>query len=340
MAFSQLHNRPGRGGFTLVEMLIVLLLVAVLMGLAVLIIPNLDEKRAAARAADNLQQWLMIAKARALRDKAPRGVQLILDPNNPNFVREVQYVEQPPDFLPKVSVAPSSPYYPYYGQTAPMQLASPTPPFSTVRLLGFSEYDSNTGIGAIEPGDILQYRHGQPTNHRVLQVQKNAPDTLDLTLFPDLTAPFTVPHTEYTIIRRWRPLQGEPTMRLPPRVVIDIGKNQPYAPSPPGPAPGTYGYDNPLPTLLDPYNPNSTRAVIIMFSPQGPLTDPVRGRAILWVRHEDNVGDQTLVTVYSHTGGIVAHPVDNVLTNVQNPDGSYRYLSPFTFTEDGVGSGL
>jgi prepilin-type N-terminal cleavage/methylation domain-containing protein len=328
-AFSGSRNRPGRSGFTLVELLIVMLLIAVLLGLAILIIPSLDEKRAAARAADNLQQALMIAKSRALRDQAPRGVRLIPDPNNPNFVHELEYVEQPPDFLPKVSVAQNSPYYPYYGQTAPMILANPggPNPLSVVRLLGFSEYDNNTGIGAIQPGDILQYRHGQASNHRILQVQKNAPDTLDLTLFPNLNAAIDVAHTEYTVIRRWRPLQGEPTIRLPPRVVVDIGTNLPAAQG---------GYDNPLPTLLDPYNPTGRPVYIIMFSPQGPLTDPMRGRAILWVRHVDNIGDQTLVTVYSHTGGIVAHPVNNILNGAPPP----QYLQPYQFTEDGIGSGL
>jgi prepilin-type N-terminal cleavage/methylation domain-containing protein len=336
MAFSRLHKRPGRGGFTLVELLIVMIILAVLFTLAVLIVPNLDEKRAAARGADLLQQWLMTAKSRALRDKAPRGIHLIPDANG--RVREVEYVEQPPDFLPVATGGPT------LGFGSPLAVYTPAAALLTqVVILGFNEQ------GAIQPDDILQNKHGTITNHRVLAVQPNQTDpnysgygpSLVLTLYPALPSNPQVPHTEYTIIRRWRPLQGEPTQRLPTRVVVDTAKNLPFAP---GATPPTYGYDNPLPSFTDPYTPTGPRQYVIMFTPAGPLVDPRAGRAILWVRHEDNVGDQTLVTVYSLTGGIVAHPVDTVLSPIANPDplepGTFRYLDPYSFTRDGVGSGL
>src|SRR5262249_59426198 len=49
------------------------------------------------RGADQVQGWLFIAKQRALRDGAPRGIRLIRDTDNPNWVKELMYIERPLD---------------------------------------------------------------------------------------------------------------------------------------------------------------------------------------------------------------------------------------------------
>lgn len=69
-------HRRCRSGFTLVEMLVVLILILILAALAVLFVPKVNERRNAARGADLLQQALLTAKNRAVRDRAPRGIRL------------------------------------------------------------------------------------------------------------------------------------------------------------------------------------------------------------------------------------------------------------------------
>jgi prepilin-type N-terminal cleavage/methylation domain-containing protein len=65
-----------RTGFTLVEMLVVLVLILVLAGIAILIAPKVNERRKPANGAGQLQQALLMAKQRAFRDQAPRGVRI------------------------------------------------------------------------------------------------------------------------------------------------------------------------------------------------------------------------------------------------------------------------
>src|SRR5262245_28299709 len=73
--------QTSRPGFTLVELLVVITLMLVIAGLAVLVIPRVQDDQKATNAATNLQQWLEIAKNRAARDRAPRGLRLL--PGNP-----------------------------------------------------------------------------------------------------------------------------------------------------------------------------------------------------------------------------------------------------------------
>ena len=68
--------RRGRTGFTLIELLVVMVLLAVLAALMIAFFPNAATSAREARAATQLQGWLNIAKQRALRDQAPRGLRL------------------------------------------------------------------------------------------------------------------------------------------------------------------------------------------------------------------------------------------------------------------------
>src|SRR5947209_3387422 len=99
--------RNPRRGFTLVELMVVLALIAILGSLTVAFMPSAANQERESRAATLLQGWLNVAKQRALRDQAPRGVRLIMAPANtvtfggvspPNIVVQCQYIEQPEDF--------------------------------------------------------------------------------------------------------------------------------------------------------------------------------------------------------------------------------------------------
>src|SRR5947209_1316409 len=110
------HNAEGRrGGFTLVELLVVMGLLVVLASLAVMILPSISSDNRTSQGATQLQQWLEIAKQRAMRDKAPRGLRFLPGTVNPRYVTDLEYVEQPPDFylgsypIPLPKTAPTGP---------------------------------------------------------------------------------------------------------------------------------------------------------------------------------------------------------------------------------------
>jgi prepilin-type N-terminal cleavage/methylation domain-containing protein len=92
-----------RGAFTLIELLVAMSIIVVLASLTLLVVVNMSERDGTTDAAGLTRQWLMIAKNRASRDGAPRGLRLVVatDPNNiakasPFWVTECQYIEAPP----------------------------------------------------------------------------------------------------------------------------------------------------------------------------------------------------------------------------------------------------
>jgi prepilin-type N-terminal cleavage/methylation domain-containing protein len=73
-----------RTGFTLVELMVVMGIIALLATMVMLIAPNVLAKDRARDAASQLQSALQNARMRAMRDGMPRGVRLLLDPPPPN----------------------------------------------------------------------------------------------------------------------------------------------------------------------------------------------------------------------------------------------------------------
>lgn len=110
-----------RGGFTLIELLVVLALIVALAGMALLVVPAALERDRTVDAVAQVQNWLQIARARALRDGRPHGVRFILEqypvpqapPNNLILIsRSAQYIEMPPVLLPNPNptIDDNSPY--------------------------------------------------------------------------------------------------------------------------------------------------------------------------------------------------------------------------------------
>jgi prepilin-type N-terminal cleavage/methylation domain-containing protein len=321
-----------RPGFTLIELIVVISIIAFMAGLGVLLIPNLNEQQRAPRGAFMLQQTLMGARNRALRDGAPRGVRLLIDSSNPGFVKQVQYIEQPDDFivLPGVAQDPFNatrflPFRRIYsattlvgGQTvqqivleAPVAGApNPAPDFS-----------GNTGIDRtlwpVQPGDYLEINGGLP--HLITSM----PDALTLQLASTLPAqiPQANPVANYRILRTPRVSADDP-IDLPDDIAIDLTTNT------------TYG--NPLPTntITDPVSGTTTTTIDILFAPSGAVVG--RGTSTeaiyLWVRDTSlNLfeGDNTLVVVYVRTGMAAAYQVNDT----QGQD-------PYAFAKNGRASGL
>src|SRR5262249_35575205 len=111
---TRLANRPRRPGFTLIELIVVISIIAFLAGIAILIIPNLNDQQRAPRGAFSLQHWLLTAKNRAMRDNVARGIRLSFTGTQDvktgaityDPVLSVQYIEQPDDFIVLPGVAP------------------------------------------------------------------------------------------------------------------------------------------------------------------------------------------------------------------------------------------
>jgi prepilin-type N-terminal cleavage/methylation domain-containing protein len=94
-----------RPAFTLVELLVAMAIAVALLALAVGVSQSSAfESYKVTGAADRFSQYLITAKQRALRDKAPRGLRLILDETNADsflrpICRDVAYIEQPEPWL-------------------------------------------------------------------------------------------------------------------------------------------------------------------------------------------------------------------------------------------------
>jgi prepilin-type N-terminal cleavage/methylation domain-containing protein len=294
-------NSSKRRGFTLVEMLVVLSILAVMATLAVAIIPRVGERTKASRGSEIVQGTLLIAKQRALRDKQPRGVRLIVDSDN--YVRSLQYIEQPD---------------PYTGGTTirfDFNTINNTGQYSQRFFIDGADITGGQANWLVQNNDLLQIQGGpsfviQPEGYNALTGQSSV--LLKYAQFSQTTQPPGAT-TQYVIIRQPRPTAGEQTISLPDDVVVDPMLSQPQIS-------GTFNYD-------------------ILFSPSGSLTGPVGdnyGKVILWIRDvtqdPDQPGDQPLVVIYGRTGRIGAAPY--------NPDPNVGGGDPYYFVYDPRNSGL
>lgn len=92
---------PTRRGYTLVELLVVMSLMILLAALAVGVsYSGMVGSQKVISGADRASGWLLIAKQRALRDGAPRGVRFFQNAKDANSITEAQYIEQPDVWLP------------------------------------------------------------------------------------------------------------------------------------------------------------------------------------------------------------------------------------------------
>jgi prepilin-type N-terminal cleavage/methylation domain-containing protein len=331
-----------RTAFTLIEMLVVLALMLILAALAVAFVPKLSERARAARGGEQLQQWLLVARQWAKRDRVPTGLRLQPGQSLPNratplakYVTDLQYIQRPEDlYFPNSIIKPAGPHdqvrivganIDFYGGVGQGAQVSPGPP----------PVYSNQGLWLVQPGDYLEIQGGGQL-HRILALLSsgNVAQKSDiLLLHPVVNGTFDArnftPTSRYRIIRSPRILPGEPALQLPQDIAIDLTKNDP--PPPPAGAPNTC-YGNPL-------QANVLGSIDILFSPAGSVLGQPSDKVILWVRDvtQDAAapGDQTLITVFVRTGFIAAFPVDLDFDATTG-----RYVDPYSFTRTGRSSGL
>jgi prepilin-type N-terminal cleavage/methylation domain-containing protein len=276
--------KQARSGYTLIELLVVITLIAVLAGLTMAFLPNAVSSAREARAAVQLQGWLNVAKQRALRDQAPRGLRLWRSTANPTQVVECQYLEQPDDFSAGAIITTNA-----------------AAPFDTVKFTVDLSNGDTTGdkkYWSVQPGDYLEVM-GTGLMHQITDVTQSM-----VKVQPPLPHKLATLTANYRIARSPRPV-GDEMLKMPDGTVIDLLTNQP-APK---------GFNNPLP----PSDPNSGIGFVdILFGPSGAVIS--RGMATanihLWVRAPDPDpikaadpyrGDPTIVSVFVRTGLVDAY---------------------------------
>ncbi len=306
-----LAARP-RPAFTLVELLVAIGLLALIASLGVMVVVNLDSWQRAPAGASQVQQALLGAKQRAVRDRRPHGLRLIPDKNNAQVVREFQYIEQPDDFA--VQPGPPDPLNP--GRMLPFRRITATADTVTLEPTGTADFTGGQGtdmtLWPVQIGDYIEV-NGGGLPRRINTVTPTA-------LKVDSPFPIDVPLTgNYRIIRRPRPAGDEPQL-LPEGVIIDLATDLDTT-------------TNSFRTL--PKDP-LTGTIDLLFAPSGAVIGRGSGAdsIYLWVRDQAlplYEGDNTIVVIYTRSGALAAHPVD--------PAGKSGG-DPYSFTKDGRASGI
>jgi prepilin-type N-terminal cleavage/methylation domain-containing protein len=275
-----------RSAFTLIEMLVVIGIIVTLAALGVAIIPTIQQRTKAQRGADNTQGCLLIARERALRDHATRGIRLLVDADG--YVRTMVFIEQP-DVLTG-GLLNFDTANPNHAQVAGPDLTG-----------GFGASAANQPYWPVQIGDYLQFQGG--TSYVISGVNNPNPNDI-FTTNPMWLAgnPANAPGntSNYVIIRAARQTAGEDTLRLPDDVVIDLTLSRP------------------LPMVVT--SLTGQTYADILFTPSGALTGTLgdsNGKIVLWLRDvtkdyplppnpQSNTGDQPLLVIYTRTGRVAA----------------------------------
>jgi prepilin-type N-terminal cleavage/methylation domain-containing protein len=267
-----------RRAFTLVELLVVIFLIVILVGMTVYIGLQPFANQQTAEGASQLQGWLTMARQRALLDRAPVGLRLFPDPNNPKFLTQAQLIQQPDDFSGGECHSPYVKGVPVLNELS----------FTSVDLTGgFAKQE----LWSVQPGDYIQVQ-GNGLRHRIATV---SPQKVQLD--SNLAQPISTPTNHYSILRAPR-LLGTEVMKMPSTVAIDVANSQ-YPLNPLNSAP---------PRQLSPLPAKTT--VDILFAPSGEvlqvLGGSATGRLVLYVRDSTlsdiHDGEPTLIVVYTSSG--------------------------------------
>jgi prepilin-type N-terminal cleavage/methylation domain-containing protein len=311
----QAPNRAKRPGFTLVELLVVLALMIVLLGLAAAVSQSdAFGSQKVISAADRASQWLLIAKQRAMRDQAPRGVRFLLSTSNPpgvQGVREAQYIEAPEPWVPNpdqeanptggrivfVVQIDTTSGSPTYGQILPQPQGRQAYYISN-NVADISEFNTRVFAGDMlimpEYGTYYRITNIAPPASPLMVQGVSVPLTnarqLMLATYPSLGAansssvtpqppiPGTLVTYKFAFQAAPRPLLGEPMLQLAGNTIIDY-RLPPYQPT-------TNPTTNP-PTTLGVNLDASGQYFDVLFNPSGQVMYNPNGIICLWVHDPD-----------------------------------------------------
>ena len=271
------------------KLLVVISLIAILAALTLAFLPNAVSSARESRAAVQLQAWLNVAKQRALRDQAPRGLRLWLSTANPTQVVECQYLEQPDDFSA--------------GTISSAAL-------DTFTFIGVDLWNGNPAdrkYWSVQPGDYLEVM-GTGLVHQIVSVSSS--NTVQVK--PPLPYKLVTATKNYRIARSPRAV-GDETLKMPDGTVIDLDTN--------------VKFNNPLPPF-DP-NSGTGYVDILFAPSGAVISRGVATANInLWVRAPDldpaktadpYRGDPTIVSVFVRTGLVEAFSPAPVSTPTDSP---------------------
>ncbi len=209
------YRGPGpRRGMTLLELMVVLTVLGVLATLVVVyVIPAFQDNKNVVRGSDRVTTALVIAKQRALRDQAPRGIRFLVNANN--VATQLQYIEQPDPLSGGTLVVSTT------------KQGSTQIQFNGVDFIGGA---LDTGASPpvdefnVQPGDYFRvnganYLIAGPFN----SAGNPARQQLQLVKNHGLATDITLNTTPWQIIRQTRPISGEAPINLPQNVAVDIG---------------------------------------------------------------------------------------------------------------------
>jgi prepilin-type N-terminal cleavage/methylation domain-containing protein len=300
----------GRGGFTLIEILVVLTLAVLLMGMTAMISTWALDRDRAEKSVNQLSASAGIARSRAMRDGLPYGIRLL--PNGGPVATTYQFIQSPPVLN---FASPSNPNT-YLQFEYPLD---PTDGPTKGRIPGTAAPNNERhcliyGLSAEQIGQITVnstlYLPTLGTWHQITAVNAAASPpypagTLSLTLdtYPDfsLGAATHIRVYEFGMYGPARAVLGEEVMQLPQYSCVDLspGRSVPEL----GGAPY---YD----ILWAP----SGRLVTV--PPPSPNTGAY-GHVFLWVCNPDkrgqpfeDAGEQLLCVIKSQSGGFGGAPVD------------------------------
>ncbi len=300
----RLQRKYARTGFTLIELLVVIGLILVLVGITVSIsYSGLIDGHKTVGAGDRASGWLLIARSKAQREGAPRGVRFII---NGTQIKEAQYLEVPEPYLPRPA-----------GTGGPrIVIRDDGAGVRTATLAGVDVADLQSNVAAEDTLSLPEYG-------LLLRLTSTIPNTgvlpVNSASLPNLGSLTFATTTSFGFIRKARPMLGEPILQLTGDNAIDF----------------TLSSSQVVRNTVE-------NSVDILFAPNGEVLNTTLGRSILWVRNTsfpspvfgdrasfEAAGQMSLIVIYSKTGAIATQPV----TLPPNAD-------PFAATKDGFNTGL
>ncbi|HET6424361.1 MAG TPA: prepilin-type N-terminal cleavage/methylation domain-containing protein [Planctomycetaceae bacterium] len=356
-----LHGRLS-AGFTLLELLIAISIMLILLAITATAIRVNNEADRIRGGARTLQSYLLGAKDRAIYAKAPRGVRLLRDPNNPRAISSVVYVEPTPPENYTVDVIPFNTAAPYSSSNPMRRVRLPT-------TTNFNARDAGDWRLLVTRGMLTAgLRMKIPANDRgtwyVIQSVDVSGSNQDIVLTTEIRNPSTTGTLRDTAQIELPPavVQNAEPVQLPRGVVIDLDRSGYRQPNPAAPPPVLFTPK--FPSGWADSSGNYIQRMDIMFSPRGAVTGPSAGSGVIHLYVTDQaaadlgldpaygvnatgsvdppIPDKALVSIFTRTGNVTVSPVNttDARNNYTLAPGADNYADdPFYFSERGEVAG-
>ncbi|TWU14265.1 hypothetical protein CA54_31080 [Symmachiella macrocystis] len=344
----QTNNGDRRGGFTLVEMLIVIAIIAILAAVTVTAIyatANSDRIRGAAR---QMQSAMQGAMAKAARAKKPIGVRLVRDPLDSTgtasqTISSMVFIEQLDDFEEgqiQFEEAPTG-----TGVLRYINHINAEPTWEELRNRGLLPDITRikvtvAGTEQIYIVNTTETGTGDANPDQLILISSETFTTAAPSgrITPHASSPgLSTVLSEYKLEMGNGPLANQEPLEMPNGNVIDLSYSQ---------VPAAWLEQQTVPDTTDPIPggwvkvadlPASSEFIIqrqidIMFSPQGVVTGPLAAAGkihLMLAEIEDTLvnrapelaeGENIITSIYTNTGNIAAAPVDKT-----NPPAYYNF---------------